>query len=69
MIGKIQSMELKYVRGALGKTRKDWIRNAVLRKKLKIETIITTIERGQLRWYRHLIHMSRDKPVKSRQRK
>ena len=46
-------MEIKFLIGILGKTRRDKIRNTVIREELKIEEIKRDIEKIRLQWYGH----------------
>ncbi|PSN52199.1 hypothetical protein C0J52_06104 [Blattella germanica] len=50
-------MEMKFLRGILGKTRRDKTRNTVIREELKIEEIKRDIEKTRLQCYGHIVHM------------
>ena len=41
---------MKFLSGILGKTRKDKIRNTVIRDELKEEEIKNDVERNRLKW-------------------
>ncbi|PSN48044.1 hypothetical protein C0J52_09106 [Blattella germanica] len=58
---KIQAMEMKFLKGIFGKTRKNKIRNTVIREELKIEEIKRDIEKTRLQWYGHVMHMPEDR--------
>ncbi|PSN47211.1 hypothetical protein C0J52_07881 [Blattella germanica] len=50
-------MKMKFLRGILGNTRRDEIRNTVIREELKIEEI----QRDILQWYGHVMCMPEDR--------
>src|SRR3978361_662388 len=50
MKSKIQAAEMKYLRRVKGITRRDRIRNELVRDELKVEPILKTVERRQLGW-------------------
>jgi hypothetical protein len=54
---KIQAMEMKFLRGILGKTRRDKIRNDI-RKQLKVDDIKHDMERNRLKLYSHVMCMA-----------
>jgi hypothetical protein len=54
----MQTIEMKYHRRALGVTKRYHKRNDDIREELGIESITTTIEKNQLKWYGHLIRMA-----------
>jgi hypothetical protein len=51
-------MEMKFLRGILGKTRRDKIRNNDIREQLKVDDIKHDTERNRLKWYGHVMHMA-----------
>ena len=61
---KIQAMEMKYLRKVKEVTRKDRIRNVVIREELKVNSVLDVIEQRELAWFGHLIKMKNDRPVK-----
>lgn len=61
---RIQAMEMKYLRRVKGITRKDRIRNEVVREELGIESIDETIENNKLKWFGHMTRMTNKRPVK-----
>jgi hypothetical protein len=48
-------MEMKFLRGILGKTRRDKIRNNDIREQLKVYEIKHDMERNRLKWYGHVM--------------
>lgn len=61
---KIQAMEMRYLRAVKGVTRKDKIRNEVIRQDLKVEPIIETIKRQKMKWFGHMIRMEETRQTK-----
>ncbi|KAK4883851.1 hypothetical protein RN001_000122 [Aquatica leii] len=55
---------MKYLRGIMGVTKIDRVRNEEIRTTLKVESIKNTIERQQLRWFGHLNRMGNDRQTK-----
>jgi uncharacterized Fe-S cluster-containing protein len=58
---KIQAMEMKFLRGILGKTRRDKVRNNDVREQLKVDDIKHDMERNRLKWYGHVMHVADEK--------
>lgn len=54
---KIRAVEMKYLRRVKGVTKRDRIRNEVIREELNIESVEDFIERRQLGWWGHLLRM------------
>ena len=54
MSGKIQAAEMRVLRLIIGLTRRDRVRNEVVREKLGVEPVLEYIEKSQLRWYGHV---------------
>jgi hypothetical protein len=50
----IQTAEFKYFRRVIGKTRRDKIRNEMIRMNLRTEPLQNKMEQTQLRWFGHL---------------
>jgi hypothetical protein len=48
---KIQAVEMKFLRAVTGKTKRDRIRNAHIREKLRLEDIQNQIEGNRLQWF------------------
>jgi hypothetical protein len=48
---------MKFLRGTVGKTRRDRIRNTYIRGQLKMEQIQNQIEESRLRWFGHVKRM------------
>lgn len=61
---KIQAVEMKYLRRAIGVTRKDRIRNEQIREELEIQPISSIIENKQIGWWGHLQRLKDNIPVK-----
>ena len=61
---RIQAAEMKYLRGIKGITRRDVVRNEVMRQQLKVESILKKIHKQQLEWFGHLMRMNNSRPVK-----
>lgn len=57
---KLVTTEMRCLRKALGVTRRDKIRNEVIREKVGVESIIDYIGRQQIQWFAHLERMSCD---------
>jgi hypothetical protein len=51
-------MEMKFLRGILGKTRRDKIKNNNIREQLKVDDIKHDMERNRLKWYGHFMRMA-----------
>lgn len=64
MRSRIQATEMKYLRGVKGITRRDKVRNETVRQELKVEPIIRTIERQQLKWLGHMVRMDEERQPK-----
>jgi hypothetical protein len=55
---KIQAMETKFLRGILGKTRRDKIRNNDSKEQLKADDTGHDMERNRVKWYGHVMRMA-----------
>ncbi|XP_030758176.1 uncharacterized protein LOC115883895 [Sitophilus oryzae] len=55
---------MKYLLRVRGVTRKDRIRNDIIRENLQIQSMQAFIEQRQLSWWGHLQRMNNDIPVK-----
>jgi hypothetical protein len=51
-------MEMKFLRGILGKARRDKIKNNNIREQLKVDDIKHDMERNRLKWYGHVMRMA-----------
>ena len=58
---QIQAAEMKTLRLILGITRRDRIRNEVIRERLGVESVLETVEKARLRWYGHVQRMPAEK--------
>lgn len=61
---RVQAAEMRYLRKVKGITRRDRIRNEIVREELEIQAISTKIEEQQLGWFGHLVRMDNERPVK-----
>ena len=61
---RIQATEMRVLRLIYGVTRRDRVRNEVIRQTLKAESVLTIIERNLLRWYGHVERMPDSRDVK-----
>jgi exonuclease III len=61
---KIQACEMRILRLIFGVTRRDRIRNEVIRDSLKVQSILSIVERNQLRWFGHILRMPDTRDVK-----
>jgi hypothetical protein len=61
---RVTAMEMKFLRRIVGKTRRDKIRNSVIREELNEESIIERIEKKQLKWYGHVQRMEETRLTK-----
>ena len=59
----IQATEVKYLRRIKGITRRDRVRNEVVRQELKVEPILKKIHKQQLKWFSHLMTINNSRPV------
>ena len=55
---------MRILRLIFGVTRRDRIRNEVIRDSLKVQTILSIVERNQLRWFGHILRMPDTRDVK-----
>ena len=61
---KVQATEMRILRLIYGVTRRDRIRNDSIRAALKVTSILSIIEKSQLRWFGHVIRMDDTRDVK-----
>ena len=61
---KIQATEMRVLRLIHGVTRRERLRNDVIRDALNVKSILLIIEKSQLRWFGHVIRMSEERDVK-----
>ncbi|KAK3542066.1 hypothetical protein QTP86_011367 [Hemibagrus guttatus] len=54
---RIQAAEMSFLRRVAGRSLRDRLRSSVTREELGVEPLLLRIERGQLRWLRHLFRM------------
>ena len=55
---KIQAAEMRVLRTVKGVTRRHRIRSTAIRAELEVETLLDTIEKKRLQWYRYSMRMS-----------
>jgi (2Fe-2S) ferredoxin len=60
----IQACELRFFRKIEGKTRRDRIRNKIIRETVGVQPIQEYVERSQFRWYGHINRMDDNRIVK-----
>jgi hypothetical protein len=60
----IQTAEMKYLRRVIGKTRRDKIRNEMIKMNLGTQPLQNIIEQAQLRWSGHLNRMDEERVTK-----
>lgn len=58
---RIQAGEMKFLRGVVGKSRKDRIRNVDIRREVGVRSLREKIGRNQMRWYGHVKRMSEER--------
>ncbi|CAH2003424.1 unnamed protein product [Acanthoscelides obtectus] len=61
---KIQAVDMKFFRKVTRITRRDKIRNDIVRAELGVESISHRVEVQQLRWFGHLNRMKESRPAK-----
>ncbi|KAK3548138.1 hypothetical protein QTP70_004870 [Hemibagrus guttatus] len=54
---RIQAAEMSFLRRVAGRSLRDRVRSSVIQEELGVEPLLLHIERGQLRWLRHLFRM------------
>ncbi|KAK4874460.1 hypothetical protein RN001_013820 [Aquatica leii] len=64
MKSKIQAIDMKYLRKVKGITRRDRIKNDVVRDKLGAKHIIKFVEKQKLKWFGHTCSMKNNRQVK-----
>ena len=60
----LQAAEMRLLRTIKGVTRRDKIRNQVIRSELNVTPLMEEIERNKLRWYGHVMRMDESKKPK-----
>ena len=60
----LQASEMRALRLILGVTRWDRYRNVYIRERLNVRPVNEIIEKGQLRWFGHVLRMADERDVK-----
>ena len=60
----IQACEMRFLRRIEGKTRRDRIRNKIIRDIVGVQSVQEYVEKSQLRWYGHVNRMDDKRIVK-----
>ena len=62
-VRKINTCEMRCLRKALNKTRRDHVRNEEIRKTVGTTPVINFIEKQRLKWFEHLMRMNPTMPA------
>ena len=57
---RIGAAEMRFLRRMLGVTRRDRIPNEAIRERVKVEPLLSWIEKSQFGWYGHTLRMNHD---------
>ena len=63
---RVQATEMRTLRTIAKRTRRDKIRNVTIRNQLGVASMMSKIEKGQLRWLGHLERMNYNRTAKQR---
>ena len=63
MRSRVQAAEMRYLRQVAGFRRIDKVRNRTIREKLNTEMLLLKVERSQLRWFGHVLKITRNRLV------
>src|SRR3978361_55597 len=61
---KTPGVEMKFLRGVRGVTKRGRLRSDKIREDLHIEPILESIEKQQLKWFGHIVRMDETRQVK-----
>ena len=61
---KIQACEMRILHLIYGVTKRDKIRNEIIQDNLRVQSILSLIEKNQLRWFGHILRMPDTRDVK-----
>ena len=61
---KLRAAEMRVLRMIKGVTRREKIRNTIIRRELNVTSLLEEVERKQLRWYGHVMRMEDGKKAK-----
>ncbi|KAL1464017.1 hypothetical protein WDU94_003703 [Cyamophila willieti] len=57
----VQAAEMRFLRSMIGKTRRDRIRNEIIRSRIGVDRLQDRIETSRLKWYGHVRRMNEER--------
>ena len=60
---RLTATEMKYLRKTMNITKRDRVRNIVVREELKPTPLVQKIEEKKLKWFGHQVRMKEDRKV------
>ncbi|KAL1457176.1 hypothetical protein WDU94_001836 [Cyamophila willieti] len=58
---RVQAAEMRFLRSMIGKTRRDRIRNEIIRSRIGVDRLQDRIETSRLKWYGHVRRMNEER--------